>query len=84
MKRSDVYVNKLIDVSRSTASLIDNIPVFSSEYPLLESLSIKTSDLKYNPLHVIKLKSLSKKITGILDDKKIEMDNVCLGGRGKD
>ena len=41
LKKCVVQVNKVIDVSMSTTTLIDNSPILSSKYPLLESLSIE-------------------------------------------
>ena len=79
MKGSDVHVNKVTNVFRSTVSLIDNISVLSSKYPLSESLSIGTSDLKNNPPHKMKLKQLVKEVTSILDDNDIETNIDCLG-----
>ena len=67
----------------STTIIIDNSPVLSSKYPLLESLSIETSDLKNNPLHMIKLKNIMKTFTFVLEDNETEMDIVCSVGRGK-
>ena len=46
LKRSEDQVNKVIDVSISTTTLIDKLPILSSKHPFLESLSIETSDLK--------------------------------------
>ena len=83
LKRCAVQVNKVIDVSISAISLIDNSPDCSSKYPLLEYLSIETSDLKYNTLHVIKLKSIMKENNNVLEDNDIEMDIDRWGGRGK-
>ena len=57
LKSSDVEVDKVIDVSRFTVSLIDNTPVILSKYQMLQSLSIATSELENNPLHGIKFKS---------------------------
>ena len=41
-----------------TTTIIGNSPILSSKYPLLESLSIETSDLKNNPLRVISSRML--------------------------
>ena len=46
LKRSDVQDNKVTDVSIFKTSLINNSPIRISKYPLLESLSIETSDFK--------------------------------------
>ena len=45
LKKSDVQVNKTIDVYISMVSLIDNKPVPLSKYPPSYFLSIDTSDL---------------------------------------
>ena len=66
----------------STTIIIDNSPVLSSNYPLLESLSIETSDLKNNPLHMIKLNTIMKEVACVLENSKIEMDIFCWAGRG--
>ena len=71
------------NVSISTTIIIENSTVLSSKYHLLESLSIETSDLKNNPLRVIKLKNIMKELTSVLEYNEIEMDIVCWGSRGK-
>ena len=54
LKGNVVQVNEIIDEFISTTTFIDNSPVLSSKYSLVESLSIKTSNLNNNPFHVIK------------------------------
>lgn len=44
LKRCEVQVNKVTDVSISTTLLIDNLPAFPSKYPLLEFSSVDNSD----------------------------------------
>ena len=78
-----MHVNKVIDVYISTITLINNSPVLLSKYHLLESLSTKSSDLKNNPLHLIKLNNIMKELTNVLEDNDVEMDIVCWGDRGK-
>ena len=46
LKRYDVQINKVTDVSKAATSLIDNLSILSSKCPLLESLSIEPSDIK--------------------------------------
>ena len=46
LKRSKVQANIVNNVSISTTTIIDNSPVLSSKYPLLESLFIETSESK--------------------------------------
>ena len=82
LKRSEVKVNKVADVSIFTSTLIDKLPVLSSKYTLWESLSIETSNLKNISLHVIKLKNIIKELTSVLEDKDIAMDIVCWDGHG--
>ena len=60
-------------------SLINNTPILSSKYHLLESLSIDTSDLKNNPLHAIKLKNIMKEVTSFKKLMILKWD--CWGGR---
>ena len=66
----------------STTTIIDNSPVLSSKYLLLESLSIATSDLKNNPLHVIKLNNIKKELACVLEDNEIKMNIICWCCRG--
>ena len=80
LKRSEVKVNKVADVSIFTSTLIDKLPVLSSKYTLWESLSIETTNLKNIPLHVIKLKNIIKELTSVLEDKDIAIDIVCWDG----
>ena len=80
LRRSEVNVNKVADVSIFTTTLIDNLPVLSSKYTLWESLSIETTNLKNIPLHVIKLKNIIKELTSVLEDKDIAIDIVCWDG----
>ena len=59
------------NVSISTTIIIENSTVLSSKYHFLESLSIETSDLKNNPLRVIKLKNIMKELTSVLEYNEI-------------
>ena len=81
LKRSDVHINKVTDISISTISLIGNSPVLSSKYPFFEFLSIETSDLKNNPFRVIKLKKIMREGTNVLEDNDVNMGIICWGGR---
>ena len=83
MKINEVQTNNVKNVPTSTTIMIDNSPVLSSKYPLLESLSIETSDLKKIPLRVIKLNNIMKELTCTLEDNEIEMNIVCWGRRGE-
>ena len=56
--------------------------MFSSKYPLLQYLSIETSKLKNNPLHVIKLNNIMKELTCAIEDNESGMGIICWGGRG--
>ena len=47
----------------------------------MESLSIETSDLKNNPVRVIKLKNIMKELTCVLEVNEIEMNIECWGSR---
>ena len=58
LEKCDVQICKLIIESKSTTTIIDNPPVPSSSYPVLESLNIELSHLESNSLHVIKLKNI--------------------------
>ena len=80
LKRCEVQVNKVTDLSISTTFLIDNLTVFPSKYPLLELSSVDNSDVKKNPLYMIKLKNIRKEVTSFLEDNDIERDIVCWGG----
>ena len=82
MKRNEVQTSNVKNTPTSTTVIIDNSPILLSKYPLLESLSIGTSNLKNNPLHVIKLKDIMKELTCVLEENRIEMNIVCLGGCG--
>ena len=62
LKRNEVQISNVKNMPTSTTTIIDNSPVLSSKYLLLESLSIATSDLKNNPLHVIKLNNIKKEL----------------------
>ena len=82
-KKSDVPNSNLKNVFNFTSIIIDNPPLLSSKYPLLDSLSIDTSDLETNPLRVIKLKKIMKEVTRVLEDNQISMNIESWGGRGK-
>ena len=62
MEKIDVQICKSIINSKSTTTIIDNPPLILSSYPILDSLSIETSDLESNPFCVIKLKNIWKKL----------------------
>lgn len=79
MKRCEVQVNKVTDVSISTTLLIDNLPAFPSKYPLLEFSSVDNSDWKNNPHHMIKLNNIRKEVASVLEDNDIKRDIVCWG-----
>ena len=67
----------------STTTIIDSPPLPSSSYPVLNSLSIETSDLENNPLRVKKLKNILKEVTSVLEGNGIELNINSWGGRGK-
>ena len=83
LEKSDVQICKPIIESKSTTTIIDNPPLPSSGYPVLDSLSIETSDLESDPLRVIKLSNILKEFTSVLDDNGIELNIDSRGGRGK-
>ena len=62
-------------------TIIDNPPILSSKYPLLESLSIETSDFKTCPLPIIRLKNITREVTCVLEDNEIEISIDSWGGR---
>ena len=74
LEKSDVQICKPIIESNSTTTIIDSPPLPSSIYPILDSLSIETSDLENNPLRVIKLKNILKEVTSVLEDNGIELN----------
>ena len=43
-KRNEIQISNVKNIPFSTNTIIDNLPIISSKYPLLESLSIETSD----------------------------------------
>ena len=65
----------MVPISMTTT--IDHSSVLSSKYPILEYLSIVTSDLKKNPVHLIKIKYIMKELTYVLEYNEIEMDIEC-------
>ena len=67
LEKSDVQICKAIIDSKSTTTIIDNSPLPSSSYSVLDSLSIETSDLESNPLCVIKLKNILKEVNFVLE-----------------
>ena len=71
LEKSDVQICKSIIDSNSTTTIIDNPPLPSSKYPLLDSLSIETSDLESNHIRVIKLKEIMKEVTRVLEINEI-------------
>ena len=81
MEKSDVQICKPIIESKSTTTIIDNSPLLSSSYPVLDSLSIEISGLESNPLRVIKLKNILKDVTSVLEDNRIELNIDSWGGR---
>ena len=66
LEKSDVQICKPIMDSKSTTTIIDNSPLPSSSYPVLDSLYIETSYLDSNPLRVIKLKYILNEVTSVL------------------
>ena len=60
MEKSDVPNSKLKNISNITTTIIDNPPLSSSKYALLDSLSIETYDLETNPFRVIKVKEYNE------------------------
>ena len=58
LEKSDAQICKSIIDSNTTTTTIDNPPLPSSSYPVLDSLSIETSDLESNLPRVIKLKNI--------------------------
>ena len=83
MKRTDVHINKVTDVYISAYSLIDNTPVVLSKYPMLQSLSIESSNFEDTLLYVIKLNNPMKEVNIVLEDNNIEMNIDYLGGCGR-
>ena len=83
MKKSDVPNSNLKNVSNFTTTTIDNPPLLSSKYPLLDSLSIEISDLETNPLRVIKSKNIMKEVTRFFEDNQISMNIEIWGYREK-
>ena len=77
LEKSDVQICKPIIESKSTTTIIDNPPLPSSSYLVLDSLSIETTDLESNPFRVINLKNILKEVNGI------ELNIDSWGGRGK-
>ena len=73
-EKSDVPNSNLKNASNFTTTTINNPPLLSSKYPLLDSLSIDTSDLETNPLRVIKLKGIMKELSRFLEDNQILMN----------
>ena len=68
LEKSDVQICKPIMDSKSTTTMIDNSPLPSSSYLVLDSLSIETSGLESNPLRMIKLNNILKEVTSDLED----------------
>ena len=83
MEKNDVQICAPIIESKSTTTIIDNSPLSSSSYPVLDALSIETSDLESNPLRVVKLQNILKVVTFVLEDNGIELNIDRWGGRGK-
>ena len=83
LEKNDFQICKPIKDSKSTTTIIDNQPLPSSSYHVLDSFSIETSDLESNPLRVIKLKNILKEFTSVVDDNGVELNIDSLGGRGK-
>ena len=83
MEKSDVPNSKLKHISNFTTIIIDSLPLPSSKYPLLESLSMDTSDLEATQLRVAKLKNIMKEMTRVLEDNEISMNIESWSGRGK-
>ena len=83
--KNEVQISNVKNVPNSTTTIIDNPPVLSPKYPLLESLSIEVSALKTNPLGVLRLKkkNIKKEETCVLEDNEIEMNIDSWDGRGK-
>ena len=59
---------RIVKFSNFTTTIIDNPPLLSSKFPLLDSLSIETSDLETNSLRVIKLKNTMKEVNRVSED----------------
>ena len=76
MEKIDVQICKSIINSKSTTTIIDNSPLPSPSYPVLDSLSIETSDVESNPIRVIKLKNILKEATCVLED--IELNWILI------
>ena len=83
LEKSDAQICKSIIDSNTTTTTIDNPPLPSSSYPVLDSLSIETSALESNHLHVIRLKNILKEFTSVLEGNGIELNIDSWGGRGK-
>ena len=83
LEKSNGQICKSIIDSNSTTTIIDNPPLPSSSYPVLDALSIEMSDLESNPLRVIKLKNILKEVTSVLEYNGIELNIDSWGGRGK-
>ena len=83
LEKSDFQICKSIIDSNSTTTIIDNLPLPSSSYPVLDSLSIEISDLESNPLRVIKLKNILKEVTSVLEDNGIELNINSWDGCGR-
>ena len=80
--KNKVQISNFKNFPNSTTTIIDNPPVLSSKYYLLESLYIETSDLKTNYFRLIKLKSIMKEVTCVLEDNEIEISIDSWGGCG--
>ena len=63
--------------------MIDNTPVVLSKYPMLQSLSIESSNFEDTLLYVIKLNNPMKEVNIVLEDNNIEMNIDYLGGCGR-
>ena len=83
LEKSDVQICKSIIDSKSTTTIIDNSPLPSSSYHVLDSLYIETFALESNPLRVIKLKNTLKEVTSVLEGNGIELNIDSWSGRGK-
>ena len=81
MERNEVQSNIENNVPISTTTIIDNSPVLTSKYPILESSYVVTCNLKNNHVHLIKINNMMKELTCVLEDNEIEMNIKCWGGR---
>ena len=82
-KRISHKVNYVSSSSKNTFTAIDDSLLVPSQSHILQSLSIKTSNLNVNLLRAIKLQNKIKEIVDVLEDNEIYMDVDKWGGRRK-